>query len=404
LLLAPETIRIPSRAVSAESRACFSRRFSIGFMGIIIRRSFVLAGIAFLWPYVLQGQCQPISASTKSDTPATQPSATQTSAGKPEFFDEPQFTVAGITDTTSLGGHGSNTVVRTKEGLAKDVASLGSPPAKPQAAPNSSGESSKVPADAVETVREYQRAAEANPTESNFFNWGAELLVHHAIEPAIEVFSKGNRLFPQSGRMLVGLGVAWYAQGSYDQAAQRLCQASDLNAKDPNPYLFLGKIQSVEHAQSQGLVERLERFASLDPQNALANYYYAVSLWKGRKGPEDNETLARSQSLLEKAIHLDPTLGSAYVQLGILDAERKDFAGAMAAYQKAIEVSPEDEEAHYRLAQLYRRTGEKSKAEKEVQIYDALSKKAAEDTERERHEVGQFVYTLRQPGSASPTQ
>ena len=35
-----------------------------------------------------------------------------------------QFTVAGVTDGTNLGGHGSNTIVRTKESLAKDIASL----------------------------------------------------------------------------------------------------------------------------------------------------------------------------------------------------------------------------------------------------------------------------------------
>ena len=42
-------------------------------------------------------------------------------AGSPEFFDEPKFTVAGVTDGTNLGGHGSNTIVRTKESLAKDI-------------------------------------------------------------------------------------------------------------------------------------------------------------------------------------------------------------------------------------------------------------------------------------------
>jgi len=48
--------------------------------------------------------------------------------GAPEFFDEPQFTVAGVTDGTNLGGHGSNAVVRTKESLARDIASLSAKP------------------------------------------------------------------------------------------------------------------------------------------------------------------------------------------------------------------------------------------------------------------------------------
>lgn len=307
---------------------------------------------------------------------------------QPEFFDEPQFTVAGVTDTTNLGGHGSNVVARNKEALAKDVASLGAAPVT--GAP-----------DPLQAVHEYQRAAETNPSESNFFDWGAELLVHHAVEPAIEVFTKGNRLFPDSARMLVGLGVAWYARGSYEQAAMRLCQASDLNPGDPNPYLFLGKIQSVETAQSEGLVERLQRFARLQPENALANYYYALSLWKQRKNLDDAQAVVQVESLLQKSVRLDPKLGAAYLQLGILHSDRKDFPQAISAYQKAIEASPRLEEAHYRLAQAYRRTGEQLKAQQELQLYNQLSKQTAEEVERERHEVQQFVYTLRSPASAS---
>ena len=74
--------------------------------------------------------------------------------------------------------------------------------------------------DPLEAVSEYQSAAELNASETNLFDWGAELLLHRAAEPAIEVFTKGNRLFPHSARMLVALGVAWYSNGSYDQAAQ----------------------------------------------------------------------------------------------------------------------------------------------------------------------------------------
>ena len=49
----------------------------------------------------------------------------------------------------------------------------------------------------LEAVREYQRAAELNPSEANLFDWGTELLIHRAFEPATEVFNEGNRLFPQ---------------------------------------------------------------------------------------------------------------------------------------------------------------------------------------------------------------
>ena len=141
---------------------------------------------------------------------------------------------------------------------------------------------------ALEAVREYQTAAELDPSETNLFDWGAELLTHRAAEPAIEVFTKGNRLFPRSARMLSGLGAAWYSLGSFDHAGQRFCEASDLNPDDPNPYLLMGKMQAAETADSPAILERLARFARLEPQNALANYYYAVSLWKRRNSPEDS--------------------------------------------------------------------------------------------------------------------
>ena len=411
---------------------------------------------------------------------------------KPEFFDEPEFTVAGVTDSTNLGGHGSNTVVRTREALAKDIVGLNTTPASPasdgatekslretakrepgnfdanhrlgkllvdngkgrEAIPylerasrlspgdyGNSYELSLAYADAgkyesararvrtlltlqdtavpdkggqgkaelhhllgdveeklgnsLEAVREYQLAAELDPSESNLFDWGAELLMHRAAEPAIEVFTKGNRLFPRSARMLVGLGIAWYARGSYDQAAQRLCEASDLNPDDPNPYLFIGKMQSAGSSHSQCLVERLERFARLQPENALANYYCGLSLWKRREGPDDAQASAQAESLLEKAVHLDPKLGVGHLQLGILYAERQDFPRAISSYQKASAASPGLEEAHYRLAQAYRRTGEKLKAQEELQLYEQISKKKEEEIDRERREIRQFVYTLR---------
>src|SRR5579862_4630130 len=202
---------------------------------------------------------------------------------QPQFFDQPNFTVAGVTDAANPAGHGS-TGWRTSDALAKQTASLGK--SNPPSANSSLPESENVLRDAAHqpdsfeanhllgnmllaehksreampylekaaqlksgdyennyelarayadlgdyphsqatarrllaqrdtaevhhlladdeeklgdplaAVRDYQRAAELAPSESNLFDWGAELLLHHAPEPANEVFSKGNHLFP----------------------------------------------------------------------------------------------------------------------------------------------------------------------------------------------------------------
>jgi hypothetical protein len=116
------------------------------------------------------------------------------------FFDEPNFIVAGVTDPISRGGHGSDTVLRSTEALAKATASLSKGP------DHSLGHDAERRGDALEAARKYQRAAELDASEPNLFDWGTELLMHRAAEPATEVFAKGHRLFPQSLRLLLGLG------------------------------------------------------------------------------------------------------------------------------------------------------------------------------------------------------
>jgi tetratricopeptide (TPR) repeat protein len=402
----------------------------------------------------------------------------------PEFFDQPQFTVSGVTDTTSLGGHGSDTIVRTRETLAKDTASLGKGPTgrdpavfaateaglrakvehDPQAfEPNralgeflvgqarardaipyldraaklnpgdyksayalalanagagnyerareiavallphhNQGDLHHLLADvqeklgnSLEAVREYERAATLNPGEPYLFDWGSELLLHHAPEPALEVFTNGNRRFPHSVRMLIGIGATWFARGSYDVAIERICQASDLDPNDSSPYLFLGRIEIAQAMPPETLVEKLHRFVTLQPENAAANYYYAVGLWKRRKTSGDTAAAGHVESLLNQAIHLDAKLAAAYLQLGILHSDRGDFSRAVSDYRQAIQAEPQLEEAHYRLAQAYRQAGEPDKAKAELQLYDQAVKESVQRTERERHEIRQFVYTLR---------
>jgi len=337
----------------------------------------------------------------------------QNTAQPIEFSIEPTFTVAGVSDPTNLGGHGSDVIVRTKESLAKAAVSLnvanieqekqrvavlrrGQDIAQLHALLGDIAESEGRP---LEAVREYQRAAEMEPTEANLYAWGADLLLHRALEPASEVFTKGHRLFPRSARMLVGLGVTSYARGLSGEAAQQLVAACDLDPADPTPYLFLGKIQAAEKTEPPGWTERLKRFADLYPENALAHYYYAVALTKDTKAAECSGLV---ESALRTAVKLDPQLGDAYIQLGILYASRKDFVKAISAYQKAIETTTSSEEAHFRLAEAYRLTGDRGKAHEEIDLYDRIARQKTQESERERHKIPQFVYTLRGPSSSSP--
>ena len=107
--------------------------------------------------------------------------------------------------------------------------------------------------------------------------------------------------------------------------------------------------------------------------------------------------------MLDKAVRIDPKLGEAYLQLGILRTERGNFEQAIRDYTKAIEVSPQLSEAHYRLGSAYRRIGEESKAEREFREYERIEKAEAEAIESQQRELRQFLIILKdQPAAATP--
>jgi tetratricopeptide (TPR) repeat protein len=371
--------------------------------------------------------------SVKFESSAAPPSAM-------EFKDEPNFTVAGITDWSNLGLHGSAANSKTSESLAKETQTLKSGEPETASAGSSGvqyemalayrakgdfagareqvrkalviadnaeghrllGELDERLNDPLEAVREYERAARMDPSEQNFFEWGTELLLHKAAEPAVEVFTRGYTAHPNSARMLTGLGAALYSSGSWEEAARCLCHASDLQPVDPAPYLFLGKIEMTSPTPLPCSEQKLARFAQEQPGNALANYYYAMSIWKREKGSENPAGWKQAEGLLEKAVAIDPKLDEAYLQLGNLHFARGDFEQAIRRYKSAIEINPNLGEAHRQLGLAYQRTGEKAMAQREFRAYERAEKTEAADLERQRRELRQFLIILRDQPPATP--
>jgi tetratricopeptide (TPR) repeat protein len=352
-----------------------------------------------------------------------------------EFSDEPSFTVAGITDRSNLGLHGSDTTARTSDALARETAHLKGEDAEKIAhadpaatqkyqsaidleskgdfsgardvtqkalAAGDDAEGHHLLGDLDErlneplgAVREYERAARMYPSEQNYFDWGSELLLHKAAQPAVEVFAKGVGLHPQSARMLAGLGAAQYAVRSYEDAARSLCKASDLKPKEAAPYLFLGQMEKTVNVPLTCAEEKLAQFAEQQPANAAANYYHAVSLIKHEKNARTAGNTQIAQTLLEKAVRLDPKYGAAYVALGSLADQRGDFAQAIKNYQQAIAASPELSEPHYRLSLAYKRTGDDSAAKREMDTYQSAEKAESAQAEEQNRDLKQFLVILK---------
>ena len=415
-----------------------------------------------------------------------------------QFADKPNFTVAGVTDWTAAGGHGSDSSLRTSEALTRETLTLKPEHAGPSPedsrsyagatkesegklraaldiAPASfeanrrlgefylhdrryresilplesayridpenhdnefdlalackevgefgearehvqrlltylnnadlhrlAGELDEELGDPLAAVHEFEQSVRLDPSEQNYFEWGSELLLHRAVWQAQEVFGNGAKAFPRSARMLTALGTALFAGALYDEAALRLCEAADLNPADPEPYIFMGKIEIAAPNPLACVEQKLARFVELQPGNSLANYFYAMALWKQQGNSIDKPGLQRVAAMLARAVALDAKCADAYLQLGVLQSSQHDYEKAIGFYAKAIEVNPQLSEAHYRLGMAYDRIGERAKATQEFQLHDEIEKQSAAEVQRQRREVKQFLVVVPEQPNPQP--
>jgi tetratricopeptide (TPR) repeat protein len=254
----------------------------------------------------------------------------------------------------------------------------------------------------VEAANQFGVAAHMDPSEENLFAWGSELLVHRTYEPAIQVFETASQRYPNSPRLMIGLGMAYYLRGKYDEAVKALLAAADLNPADPRCYLFLSKAYDSSPNQADEVIQRFRRFSEIQPRNARAQYYYAMSLWKGKRAQDPGFDLKQVETLLQKSITLDQTLPEAHVQLGNLYADQHEYAKSIPEYVRALDLDPNLSDAHYRLGQDYVHTGQKDRAQEELAIYQRQRAAHLAEMDKQKDEVRQFVYSAKGEPSTKP--
>ena len=200
-----------------------------------------------------------------------------------------------------------------------------------------------------------------DPSEEHLFDWGNNLLQLRAFEEAAQVFTAAIRRHPQSARLHVGLGIAQYARGQYEDAVKSFCQAADLAPSDPRPYQFLGEMYGV----APGLGQRGHRPPGSVRQGAAAKRAGAVPLRdepleRSATGIADLPTCGGSRRCSDRRSTLDRKLAKGFFELGMLLSEQQRYKEAIQELRRAIQLEPDLTQAHYRLAQAYQRTGQTS--------------------------------------------
>ena len=185
----------------------------------------------------------------------------------------------------------------------------------------------------VAAAEEYQRAAHMDPSEEHLFDWGDNLLQLRAYDAGRRGVHGRHQASPALGRLHVGLGIALYSRGEYQDAVQSFCDAADLAPSDPRPYQFLGEMYGVAPELGGEISTRLARFVETHPKNALAHFHYAMSLWKGGGEAPGRDDSAAIERLLKRAVAARPTADQGVSSSWVCCWPNSS------AYDEAIEIS-----------------------------------------------------------------
>jgi tetratricopeptide (TPR) repeat protein len=245
----------------------------------------------------------------------------------------------------------------------------------------------------VQAVRHYQRAVELDSTkELYYFDLGAEYLLHLTFDAAIETFRLGSQKFPASARLYVGRGLAQFALRQYADAADAFLSALETDPSSPDAFLAWNDLPQFAVADERAKIQpRLQRLAERYPENSQVVFCYGAALLHQAISSNRADRLDEAQSLLQKAVRLNPRLAMAHLELGNLYAQRKQNTTAIASLCEAIRLDPNSEMAHYKLAQIYRDLNELTLAEQELRLYQDLSKNHRDEMAQTRSTIRQFV-------------
>ena len=227
---------------------------------------------------------------------------------------------------------------------------------------------------------------------------GVYFLDHDDLHAAV-AWKKAEAIAPLPAQLKFSLAMAYVRMGRGDWARQQLQALAAADAKNALYPYWLGRMDYDAHAYEKAMTE-FQKAIQLDPgmaraydnlglclfyrnENALAveNFEKAIALDRHAEHhsawPYINLAAAlqvqghlpEAETNLREAIRLEPRIATAHFQLGnVLDSTGKAQA-AIEEYKQAAQLDSHYAEPHYALARVYRRLGENSLAEQEVQTY-----------------------------------
>ncbi|MBD66842.1 MAG: hypothetical protein CME62_16690 [Halobacteriovoraceae bacterium] len=215
------------------------------------------------------------------------------------------------------------------------------------------------------------------PVENNeratvFYDLAMEFFHQGDNELAISYFKKAIAIDPLFEDAYESLGVIYGRLEQYDKAIAAMEQLKNLNDKSMMAYtnlsLYHMKIGDIETAEKYKADATLLNFEKLGEEAKIKKEKQALE----EKRIAD---IARRESMFKQVLEMDPVDPMANNGMGEILLDRKDYAGAIPYFEKAIEGNQKYSVAYLGLAKSLQQSGEVEKLKEVLEKGIAIASK-----------------------------
>jgi len=210
----------------------------------------------------------------------------------------------------------------------------------------------------------------------------------------LDVYQQILTLDPDSAEADMLAGEALDEMSDSSGAIDMFRKAVKAKPDEPNVHFGLGYLL-LSQKQYPEAIKEFQAELAIDPNHVQSMLYTADAEIQMNQ-------YADAAPLLEKAVKLDPSLGLAYLDLGILAANDGRNDDALREFLAAEKLIPNDVNVHWRLGRLYRTMGRKEESKVELDKASTITKSADQELYK-KISGGQAKPADTPPPSSAPT-
>jgi Tfp pilus assembly protein PilF len=226
-------------------------------------------------------------------------------------------------------------------------------------------------------------AIEKDSKNENYrFRYGMQLVNLKAPAAAVIRLEEAVKEFPLSGKLWLGLGIAYFNDSKSSEAKAALEKALTLEPKSVPAMVYLANT-FVEAARYDEAAKIYERAIALSGGKEAGLHFLLADTLLNITTAEPKQI----ESLLKRAIELDAKLPPAYSTLGALYMRQGQWNQAAAMLERAVQLQPDNTKALYQLGQVYVRLKRAEESQVVLEKFKQLSKAEKEKKEVEREKL-----------------